>query len=105
MAGRAHCRARPGARTVRQPWHVDLGERHPANGKQLMITAPIWAREAEQAACVSWPGMFAHLMNEARDEGSEHNVCVTEPDGVVVATKAIATGTELLWEYNESRRR
>lgn len=75
-----------------------MSERHPSTNKQLVVNAPSWAKYADQAERVPWPGMFAHLMNEAR-RGVTHNVCVTEPDGVVVAACDIPVGTELLWKY------
>ncbi|GBF97464.1 hypothetical protein Rsub_10387 [Raphidocelis subcapitata] len=62
-------------------------------------------------AQVSWPGMFAHLMNDAHSiPGAGANVRVTDPDGVVQAVSAIPpfdpakqlaanAASELLWPY------
>lgn len=62
-------------------------------------------------AAVSWPGMLAHLMNDARGTQRAANVQVTEPDGVVQALADIPAwdvtasaeanaASELLWGYS-----
>jgi hypothetical protein len=62
---------------------------------------------------VEWPGMFAHLMNDPRGlPGAAVNVCVTDPDGVVVAARDVPpfyperpleanAASELLWSYGD----
>jgi hypothetical protein len=67
---------------------------------------------------VSWPGMFAHLVNDAHGvTGASYNVQVTEPDGVMQAicdmdsiyfpsAKAGANAAaELFWSYGRNFRK
>lgn len=63
---------------------------------------------------VDWPGMHAHLMNDAhRIRGCHNNVQVTQPDGVVQALCSIPPfdtrlalceniASELLWDYGDT---
>ena len=56
-------------------------------------------------AVSEWPGMFAHLVNDAagpvRLEGLSNNVIVQD-DGAVIATSDIASGAELMFGYGDA---
>jgi hypothetical protein len=67
---------------------------------------------------VSWPGMFAHLVNDAYGvRGGCYNVQVTEPDGVMqaicdiddvyfpCATAGANAAAELFWSYGRNFRK
>ena len=42
-----------------------------------------------------WPGFYAHIMNDLKDDNL--NNCVVQEDGAVVAKNDIGEGTELTW--------
>jgi hypothetical protein len=89
------------------------GKHSPFDGPPGLGTRLGDGREVFPASEVGWPGMFAHLMNDARGlPGAAVNVCVTDPDGVVQAVrriprfnerKPLATNacSELFWSYGE----
>lgn len=58
---------------------------------QIIFQQPAW----------KWPGMFAHIINDARHTPFNNNVSVT-PSGFIFAQKAIRKGEELFWNYGKN---
>ena len=97
--------------TVVVDGHVISGKHSPPQDLSVVVPAGRGkGRVLFDIERVSWPGMFAHLINDARGTGKQNNLTVTDPHAIVLVIADIDqiyhpykgaenAAAELFWSY------